>query len=120
MEPALIAWLNHYKNLKGSTKGKVVPSYDLRDRLRAIRITAKIPEWHQDVMRHSYASYWLAKNEDINKLTLFMGHETTAMLWKHYHKAVKKTEADAYWSITPQKKTKPKPKAEKGAVETGN
>ena len=101
MEENLIAWLEYYIQRGGSTDGNVVPAKNLRKRLRAIRTTASLDEWHQDVMRHSYASYWLAKNTDINRLTLYMGHETTDMLWKHYHKGVKRKEAETYWKISP-------------------
>jgi integrase len=62
--------------------------------------------WKQDIMRHSFASYWLAQHGDINKLTLMMGHTTTTMLWKHYHKAAKKAEAEKYWKITPPARRK--------------
>ena len=58
-------------------------------------------EWTQDVMRHSYASYWLAQHGDINQLTLQMGHENPDMLWKHYHKASKRKDAQSYWKIMP-------------------
>ena len=52
-------------------------------------------------MRHSYASFWLAQNGDINRLTLNMGHESSDMLWRHYHKASKRKDAERYWQITP-------------------
>ena len=97
----LKSWLRRFIRLGGSIKGDVVPKKNLRNRLRKIRKAASLDTWHQDVMRHSYASYWLAKNTDINKLTLYMGHETTAMLWKHYHKATTKKDADQYWRIKP-------------------
>jgi len=70
--------------------------------LRAIRNAAGLTEWEQDVMRHSYASYWLAEHSDINRLTLQMGHESAGMLWKHYHKASKRKDAERYWKITPR------------------
>ena len=57
-------------------------------------------------MRHSFASYWLALHGDINKLTLMMGHATTAMLFKHYFKAAKKIEAEKYWKIGPSAQRK--------------
>jgi integrase len=104
MEEPLVAWLNYYIQRGGSTQGDVVSKTNLRNRLRKIRSNASLNKWHQDVMRHTYASFWLAKNSDINRLTLYMGHETTAMLWKHYHKAVKKKEAEDYWNIKPPQK----------------
>jgi integrase len=101
MEPNLAAWLNHYIVKGGEATGSVTPTSNLRNRLRAIRNAAGLTEWEQDVMRHSYASYWLAEHSDINRLTLQMGHESTEMLWKHYHKASKKKDAALYWAIIP-------------------
>jgi integrase len=101
IEPNLKAWLNHYIETGGTTLGNVTPVVNLRTILREIRTTAGIAEWTQDVMRHSYASYWLAQHGDINQLTLHMGHENPDMLWKHYHKASKKKDAELYWSIMP-------------------
>ena len=101
MEPNLRAWLKAFVANGGSTEGKIVDTKDLRDRLRAVRAEARLEKWHQDVMRHCYASYWLAEHGDINQLTMFMGHSSTAMLWKHYHRASKRKDADAFWKIEP-------------------
>ena len=101
MEPNLRAWLEAFVANGGSTEGKIVDTGGLRDRLRAVRAEAGLEKWHQDVMRHCYASYWLAEHSDINKLTMFMGHSSTAMLWKHYHRASKKKDAAAFWKIEP-------------------
>ncbi len=81
IEPNLWAWLRKCKR-----NGDVTPKKNLRTRLRKIRRAAAeaiakregISEavhlfgWRQDIMRHSYASYWLALHGDINKLTLMM------------------------------------------------
>jgi len=102
MEPNLDAWLNHYIAKGGKAAGKVTPvTSNLRNRLREIRKAAGLSDWTQDVMRHSYASYWLAEHGDINRLTLQMGHESADMLWRHYHKAAKRKEAEHYWRIMP-------------------
>jgi integrase len=101
IEPNLQAWLSHYVARGGNTQGRVTPTTNLRKNLRDIRKTAGLTEWTQDVMRHSYASYWLAQHGDINRLTLQMGHESADMLWKHYHKASKRKDAALYWKIMP-------------------
>jgi integrase len=109
IESNLAVWLRACKR-----DGAVTPAKNLRARLEKIRWSAFVTLYggaekirtlgvsgrailpsKQDVMPHSYASYWLASHGDINKLTLMMGHATTTMLWKHYHKAAKKTEADS-------------------------
>jgi integrase len=101
IEPNLKAWLAFYIAQGGKTEGKVTPTTNLRKKLRDIRAAAGLTDWTQDVMRHSYASYWLAEHGDINRLTLQMGHENSDMLWKHYHKASKKKDAALYWAIMP-------------------
>jgi integrase len=101
IEPNLKAWLSHYVARSGNTEGKATPATNLRKKLRDIRKAAGLTDWTQDVMRHSYASYWLAQHEDINRLTLHMGHENPDMLWKHYHKASKRKDAARYWRIMP-------------------
>ena len=101
MEPNLCAWLGGFIARGGDATGLVTPSVNLRKQLREVRSTAGVGDWHQDVMRHTYASNWLAQHGDINKLTLFMGHESTDMLWKHYHKATKQRDAVRYWKIKP-------------------
>ena len=101
IEPNLSAWISYYVTKGGTTVGNVTPTSNLRNRLRRIREAAGITDWTQDVMRHSYASYWLAQHGDINRLTLQMGHESPHMLWKHYHKAAKRKDAEGYWKIMP-------------------
>lgn len=100
IEPNLKAWLTFYIAKGGETRGQVTPTTNLRKNLRDIRTTAGLVKWTQDVMRHSYASYWLAEHQDINVLTLRMGHESTAML-KHYNRASKKKDAALFWAIEP-------------------
>jgi len=115
IEPNLGSWLRI-----SELSGVVTPTKNLRSRLRKIRWSAAestasrgtvneaphLYQWKQDIMRHSFASYWLASHGDINKLTLMMGHANATMLWKHYHKAAKKAEADRYWKISPPSKRK--------------
>ena len=96
VSPNLADWLKPCRS-----RGPIVDQTNLVPRLRAVRAAAGISNWKQDVMRHSFASFWLAKHGDINALTLQMGHSTTAMLWKHYHKAAKRPDAEKFWKIAP-------------------
>ena len=102
MEPNLVAWLNHYIAKGRETVGHVTPTSNLRNRLRSVRDVAGLNKWTQDVMRHSYASYWLAEHGDINRLTLQMGHESADMLWKHYNRASKRKDATIFWAVMPE------------------
>ena len=101
IEPNLKAWLERAVALGVKTAGPIAPQKNLRNRLVDFRKEAGFADWVQDVMRHSYASHWLAQNEDINRLTLALGHTSPTMLWKHYHRATKRTDAALYWAIMP-------------------
>jgi integrase len=101
IEPTLQDWLTHHTCKGGSITGRIVDPVNLRKRLRALRKASGLTTWTQDVMRHSYASYWLAKHNDINRLTLAMGHSSPAMLWEHYHRASTRKDAELYWAIAP-------------------
>jgi integrase len=52
--------------------------------------------------RHAFASYWLAKCGDINKLCQFLGHDDPETTFKHYAKAATKREAEKFWAIMPK------------------
>jgi site-specific recombinase XerD len=88
----------------GKLTGKVTPSKNLRRRLNAVRAKAGMEKWSQDIMRHSYASYWICaeKNkQNINKLCLAMGHTKPTTLFKHYYNPTKRKDAARYWKIAP-------------------
>jgi integrase len=64
---------------------------------------ALIP-WPHDALRHSFASYHLAKFELIDVLALQMGHENTKMIFKNYRERVKAADAEAWWKLLPEAK----------------
>jgi integrase len=107
LEPALATWLEWFIEDRGDQKGLVTPKRNLRKRLRAIRKKAGIINWVQDVMRHSYASNWLALHGDIDRLLLNLGHYSPKVLWEHYHKAVLRKDAEKFWALVPKKKDSP-------------
>ena len=62
---------------------------------------AGLAKWPQNVCRHSFASYHLAKWRNAQETALQLGHATTAMLFRHYREVVTEQEAEAFWSIFP-------------------
>ena len=60
--------------------------------------------WANDIMRHSYGSYHLAKHQDAAMTALQMGHIRTDILFNHYRELVSREDADAYWKIRPSGK----------------
>ena len=104
IEPNLKAWIDRALALGVKPKGRIAAVKNLRDRLRELKAAAGHGHWVQDVMRHSYASCWLAQFGDINRLTLALGHTSTNMLWRHYHASTSQADAALYWAIVPSVK----------------
>jgi integrase len=100
--PNLAAWLRPYSGLTGN----VAPE-NTRKKLLAIRKTAKLADWPQNGLRHSFASYLLAQIKDAGKVAHELGHSDSRMLFNTYRELVFPQEAERYWKIAP-------------AVESGN
>lgn len=54
--------------------------------------------WPRDVLRHSFASYWLAVHKNRAELSEIMGN-TPEIIRRHYRKAVPVDAAKAFWAI---------------------
>lgn len=95
--PNLAAWLKPHAKPAGS-----VEPANARKLIDAARIRAGFEEWPSNALRHSFASYFLAKFQDAAVLALQMGHTTTGMIFAHYREVVTPEDADAYWRIAPK------------------
>ena len=102
IEPALTRCLTWFIEKFGIQSGDIATATNLRKRLHAVRTAAGITRWVQDVMRHTYASNWLAVNESVDRLRANLGHRSNDVLWRHYHKAVLRKDAEKFWAIAPQ------------------
>jgi len=108
-----IKWLQEYQRRGGMTDGPVVPfaQHDLRAHHRAnwARVVGVTEDgkpkrrWIQQVMRHSFCSYWLAMHGDIDRLVIQSGHESKEVMWRNYYRATTKVEAEKFWNIRPPK-----------------
>jgi integrase/recombinase XerD len=56
--------------------------------------------WPYDVMRHTFASYWLPVHQDRAHLSEIMGN-SPAVIRRHYRRAIPLDEARAFWSLLP-------------------
>ena len=97
IQPNLLEWLRPYKQLRGNV---TPPKY--RDLLDAARESAKI-NWPNNALRHSYASYHLARFNDAAALALELGHTNSNLVFQHYRQIVRPTEAKRYWKLAPAK-----------------
>lgn len=95
--PNLKAWLIPLAR----EQGPILPA-NPRVKIEAARKRAGIKRWPQNGLRHSFASYHLAKHSDAPALALQMGHTTTAMLFAHYREVVTPETAASYWMIRPR------------------
>jgi integrase len=96
----LAQWLRPYA---GCT-GKIYP-YSRRwyhHNVELLRKAAGLAEWSNNGLRHSFASFHLAKHQNAPQLALEMGHTTPHMIFDNYREVVTPLEAQRYWSICPQ------------------
>lgn len=56
--------------------------------------------WDEDIMRHSFASYWLAVHKNAPALAEIMGN-TVPIIRKHYENTVLEDVAVKFWAIQP-------------------
>jgi site-specific recombinase XerD len=127
IEPVLAAWLR-WCCLKEIGRPELIQAENFRRRFDIARRTAgfrlrgpqeakengeplsaeemanldksRIP-WPHDALRHSYASYHIAKFQDAAALALQMGHTTTKLIFSNYRHRVKLSEAEAWWGLMP-------------------
>jgi hypothetical protein len=58
-------------------------------------------EWRKNALRHSFASFHLAKFEDAAALASQPGHTSTKLIFENYRESASPEEAELYWSIMP-------------------
>ena len=60
-------------------------------------------DWPDDILRHSYGSYHLAKHRNAALTAEQMGHKNARMLYAHYREVVKEaSDIEEFWSIRPE------------------
>lgn len=98
--PSLAAWIDTIP--EDQRHGKIIPP---RWRYKSARVRREAGiDGHekQDALRHSFGTYMLATENDLDALKADMGHEHVRVFFDHYHKAVTKKEALAYWKVLPK------------------
>ena len=96
IQPNLKAWLE-----RATIKAGLVQPPNFRKKVDAARARARFEAWPPNVLRHSFASYHLAKFQDAAALALQLGHTTTGMLFAHYREIVTPDDAESYWRVVP-------------------
>ena len=94
--PNLAQWLRPYVE----NRGNVTPS-EYRELLDAAREAASIEVWPNNALRHSFASYHLARFKDAAALAHELGHTNATLIYQHYRQVVRPAQAARYWKIAP-------------------
>jgi integrase len=104
-----IAWLKMSKILTNLPNRKIVRLTEAQiiyARKQCYHAVVGDQPWVKTVMRHSYASHWLCLQIDqekaLDKLSINLGHTSTAISLKHYYAAVSKDDAAKYFEIWPK------------------
>jgi len=100
MAPALCEWLS----LSPHSTGKLWPrsEREYHSVCQTARAAAGLAKWPNNGLRHSFASYHLAKHMDAPRLALDLGHTSTSMIFQHYRELVTPEAAETYWNIAPE------------------
>jgi integrase len=98
IKPNLALWLKPYAQARGA----VTPT-GYRKLLHKARRTAGIKTWPNNALRHSFASYYLARfnRAGASELALELGHTNANLVFQHYRQLVRPKEAKLYWSLEP-------------------
>lgn len=98
MDAALIAWLAPYRK----DAGPITPcNATTRNARRAILVSAGLPAgWPQDVLRHSFATHWMAAHAHEGRLAEILGN-SPAIVQRHYKGLTTAKEGRKYFKITP-------------------
>ena len=99
---AALAWLALVPAETMRADVRIVPS-DFKDIWREFREQAGIAEWPNNALRHTFASMHYAMHQNEAKLQAQMGHESAAMLHKHYRALKTRAEAEKFWALRPRK-----------------
>lgn len=116
MNATLIAWIQPH----AKAAGKVAPAnlyrrlWNFHKELATEDAEAGRPAvpWKHNALRHSFASYALAAEEDAARVALWLGHESPKMTFKHYRERVTPEAAGEWFAVLPEKGLKEKNKLE--------
>ena len=101
MSDNLVEWLMACRK----DSGLLLPS-NFRRKRWALTRALKWDVWPDDILRHSYGSYHLAKFRNAGLTSEQMGHKNARMLYAHYREVVKESDdITSYWSLQPSSVT---------------
>ncbi len=97
MPENLVRWLLPYRK----TTGAISPSaITIKRGRKSVLKAAGVKDWPQDVLRHSFATHWMAAHAHEGKLAEMMGN-SPAMIQRHYKGLATAKEGAKYFKIEP-------------------
>lgn len=107
MDETLKLWLEPHKRSTGRIIGANFRKMFERVKVKAGELRqeaggdANYLKRNVDVMRHTYASYWLAVHKNRTELAELMGN-SVQVIKKHYRRPILEATAKAFWALTPE------------------
>jgi integrase len=93
------AWIDSITEEK--RQGRVIPGR-WRQKATRVRKEAGLDGLElQDALRHSFGSYMLATENNLDSLKSDMGHQHRDVFFNHYHNAMTSEQAAPYWNVLP-------------------
>jgi integrase len=103
IQPNLREWLLPVRRYRGRV---TLDKWQFRLQFDAARKAARITEWPDNALRHSFASYHLAHFKNAAATAMECGHHDSRITYRHYRELVKPKEAARYWNIKPETSAK--------------
>jgi integrase len=102
IQPNLFKWLRPYQGRTGKLVPENLRVKLLEDRKRATEAGSLTRKWPSNALRHSFASYYLARFDNAGKLALQLGHVGQDLIFRHYREVVTRADAKRYWNLVPE------------------
>ena len=96
LEPVAVEWLK----LARDSISLPLPHAGRQRALRKLLPVLGFAQWPTDLLRHTAASYLLAKYQDAGKVALQLGN-SPGVLMRHYRELVPREDAEAFFKLTP-------------------
>ena len=97
LEPIAVELLSRHPLKSGPVSPSLSTLRRWKDTVRQIIGASKFP---QDLLRHTAASYLLAKYEDAGKVSMWLGNSSKILL-AHYHNPVSQADCAVFWKVQP-------------------
>lgn len=108
IHPALEAWIKPLARKHGpvsprrlderlSSYRAILSKEDIKDSI-VVRPAVK---WVDNGLRHSFASYAIAKEESADRVALWLGHTSAKVTFEHYQERATREEAEKWFGVMP-------------------